>query len=230
MSFESEWEGSGVVTASEVDVVEARTGRQIRIIVNSKITAPVISFTDPATPTEANIYGFRDPTTGAMTMVVTVWDPANQAPAGGALTLTRNAATLAYYNNLGFPANRVIVTPTAVQTDQPVILSGEAWGHPSLFGGWSNRDGWDAIGFQKFADGRVCFRGSCEGGNVADGTKVFSLPEGYRPAGHDAVMPISAEGIGSGPPRLQVQSGGDAYIYGIGRGPIFLDSASFSTI
>lgn len=117
-----------------------------------------------------------------------------------------------------------------------IRYSGEDWTDIGLLNGWVNRAGWDHAAFKLFPDGTVHLRGSISGGTSASGTQIGSIPAGYRPATHDAVEDIASDNIpaayaaANGSPRMQVQLGGNMFIYGTGAGPLFLDGFNYSTI
>jgi len=112
----------------------------------------------------------------------------------------------------------------------------ETWHDVALLNGWVNRAGWDHMSYRLMPDGTVRLRGSISGGTSASGTQIGSLPAGYRPPTHDAVGGIASDNLpaayaaANGSPRMQVQTGGNIFIYGTGAGPLFFESYSFSTL
>jgi hypothetical protein len=77
---------------------------------------------------------------------------------------------------------------------------------PTLLSGWVNYgDGFATAGFSKGPDNRVHLTGLIKGGTVADGTVIFTLPDGFRPAQKETfIVFISGGGFG----RVDVNDNG----------------------
>lgn len=83
---------------------------------------------------------------------------------------------------------------------KPVIFA------PTMLNGWVNYgDGFATAGFSKGPDNRVHLTGLIKGGTVADGTVIFTLPDGFRPAQKEIfIVFISGGGFG----RIDVNDNG----------------------
>lgn len=77
---------------------------------------------------------------------------------------------------------------------------------PTLLSGWVNYgDGFAAAGYHKGPDNRVHLQGLIKSGTVADGTVIFTLPEGFRPLQKEIfIVFISGGGFG----RVDVNDNG----------------------
>ena len=77
---------------------------------------------------------------------------------------------------------------------------------PTLLSGWVNYgDGFAAAGYCKGPDNRVNLQGLIKSGTVADGTVIFTLPEGFRPLQKEIfIVFISGGGFG----RVDVNDNG----------------------
>lgn len=77
---------------------------------------------------------------------------------------------------------------------------------PTLLSGWVNHgDGFAAAGYHKGPDNRVHLQGLIKSGTVADGTVIFTLPEGFRPLQKEIfIVFISGGGFG----RVDVNDNG----------------------
>ena len=62
--------------------------------------------------------------------------------------------------------------------------SGVAWQTPTLLNVWGNYSGYSPASYAKASDKLVTIRGLISGGTVSQGTNIFVLPSGYRPASH----------------------------------------------
>lgn len=84
---------------------------------------------------------------------------------------------------------------------KPVIFA------PTLLNGWVNYgDGFATAGYIKGPDNRVHLSGLIKGGTVADGTVIFTLPEGFRPLQKEIfIVFISGGGFG----RVDVNDNGN---------------------
>lgn len=78
---------------------------------------------------------------------------------------------------------------------------------PTLLSGWVNYgDGFAAAGYCKGPDNRVHLQGLIKSGTVADGTVIFTLPEGFRPLQKEIfIIFISGGGYG----RVDVHDNGN---------------------
>lgn len=83
---------------------------------------------------------------------------------------------------------------------KPVIFA------PTMLNGWVNYgDGFATAGFSKGPDNRVHLTGLIKGGTVADGTVIFTLPDGFRPAQKEIfIVFISGGGFG----RIDINDNG----------------------
>jgi hypothetical protein len=111
----------------------------------------------------------------------------------------------------------------------------ETWHDVALLNGWANRAApWAHLSYKKMPDNTVRLQGSISGGTSASGTKIGTIPAGYRPTQEDAVHPIASDNLpaayasANGVPRLQVTNGGDMFIYGTGTGPLYFTGFSWS--
>ena len=77
---------------------------------------------------------------------------------------------------------------------------------PTLLSGWVNYgDGFASAGYYKGPDNRVHLQGLIKSGAVADGTVIFTLPEGFRPLQKEIfIVFISGGGFG----RVDVNDNG----------------------
>lgn len=113
--------------------------------------------------------------------------------------------------------------------------SASGWTALGLQNGWNNRVGWNDLEYTRRPDGWVSLRGSISGGTSVNGTRITNVPAGFRPYGGiegDAVCPIASDTnspAASGSARLQIQAGGDCFIYGTGAGPLYFDGISFKS-
>ena len=78
---------------------------------------------------------------------------------------------------------------------------------PTLLSGWVNYgDGFAAAGYHKGPDNRVHLQGLIKSGTVADGTVIFTLPQGFRPKQKEIfIIFISGGGYG----RVDVHDNGN---------------------
>lgn len=98
-----------------------------------------------------------------------------------------------------------------------------AGGEPAFQNGWSNRGG-PAHPAAFYKDrGRVYLEGQIGGGTATNGTIIFTLPAGYRPA---AVVDIHMAG-GQTTTQLDINSSGECRIYDALSSGIYLDGISF---
>lgn len=68
------------------------------------------------------------------------------------------------------------------------------------------------VGFRKTSTGEVELRGVLSGGVTADGTVIFTLPPGYRPASVQAFPALQGDGTTA---QIRVLPNGDVTIYGV---------------
>ena len=77
---------------------------------------------------------------------------------------------------------------------------------PTLLSGWVNYgEGFAAAGYYKGPDNRVHLQGLIKSGTVADGTVIFTLPEGFRPLQKEILI-VFVSGGGFG--RVDVNDNG----------------------
>lgn len=62
------------------------------------------------------------------------------------------------------------------------------WVNLTLTGGWTQQGGFATVGCKLYPDGTVGLRGSMVPGTLTDGTIVFTLPAGYRPADQQVIL------------------------------------------
>ena len=71
---------------------------------------------------------------------------------------------------------------TSVEQQLTLISGAPFTFAPTLLSGWVNYgDHWAAAGYYKGSDNRVHLQGLIKSGTVADGTVIFTLPQGFRP-------------------------------------------------
>lgn len=94
---------------------------------------------------------------------------------------TKSADTIRRYVGWALTdASAAIVQVGNVAHDDPVM---PPWIALTLLYGWTNvGSGVELVGYRKLVSGEVQIRGSIAGGTMANGTALFSLPAGYRPA------------------------------------------------
>jgi hypothetical protein len=104
------------------------------------------------------------------------------------------------------------------------------WTTPTVTNGSTNYgSGFTTLQYGKTSDGVVMVKGLIQGGTVANGTKIFNLPSGYRPASR---MLLPAVTYSVTPPgahaRIDVDPNGDVFIMDGGNATwISLDAVSF---
>jgi hypothetical protein len=99
---------------------------------------------------------------------------------------------------------------------QPWIEVG-ATGAPSFQNSWANVGGTndETLAFKKELDRFLFIKGEIDSGTIADGTVVFTLPEGYRPKKTIKVAGMFVQGSTENSYQLEIQVGGDVAIYGV---------------
>lgn len=92
----------------------------------------------------------------------------------------------------------------------------EAWQSVIFENGWSDLGaGWSAVSYRKHPKtGLVELRGACSGGTKTNGTTIYTLPTGYRPAAHEAHA-IANLTSGSADPLIRILSTGEVQIHGM---------------
>lgn len=104
----------------------------------------------------------------------------------------------------------------------------ETWHNATKQNGWVNRTGataYDIVGYRKLPIGNVQLRGSCQSGTGTNGTIVFNLPAGYRPANHKTIV-MQSDAVAGGA-HIDVSPNGDVTIFGTGAGPLYFDGVQF---
>lgn len=160
------------------------------------------------------------------------------AGGSGHLQLDPHHSTLDFQDvsGAGSGFSRLDLQAGVIDVTGTLEVAGEVWHDVVLQNGWANRAGWNNLGYLIDPTGRVFLRGSIAGGVFASGTRIGSIPAGWRPATHDAVNGIVSDNLpaayaaANGSCRLQVQLGGDMYIYGTGAGPLYFDGFNYSTV
>ncbi len=145
---------------------------------------------------------------------------------------TRNYFRMTGYDtDFATPVNGWMYDPTPPGAIVPIVSGAkETWHNVALLNGWANRAGLDPLQYRFLPDGTVHLRGTIAGGAAANGTQIGSVPAPYRPPTHDTVVPISSDNLpaayaaANGSPRLQIQLGGNMFIYGTGAGPLWIDT------
>lgn len=95
----------------------------------------------------------------------------------------------------------------------------ETWHTITLQNGWVARGvSWSTPSYRLMPDGTVALKGQMSGGTTADGTKIGTLPVGYRPP-EDDNYPITSF-TGSNDAILEVQPNGDMFIFNAGAAPL----------
>ena len=105
------------------------------------------------------------------------------------------------------------------------LVAEEAWrdlgaaGQPTFQNGWSNFGPfiYPNVAFRIDRDGVVHLRGGAGKGANTPGTKMFSLPPGYRPAMIEVFAVASTDGNGPLAPSggiIEIQPNGDVGVYG----------------
>lgn len=99
----------------------------------------------------------------------------------------------------------------------------EAWrevgaaGQPAFQNSWGNNGGGtdETAAFRKDGNTNVYLKGYISGGTTADGTVVFTLPEGYRPNNDIRIAGMFVQGSTENAYQLEIQPDGDVAIYGV---------------
>jgi hypothetical protein len=87
----------------------------------------------------------------------------------------------------------------------------------------------DDPAFKRDVTGRLWMRGAASGGTKVDGTLLFTLPVGHRPASLKQIN-VSGDVAGTSP-KIQVETDGEVRIYHMGASNAFvLDEVSFSLV
>lgn len=95
----------------------------------------------------------------------------------------------------------------------------ETWHPIALQNGWVARGAsWATPSYRLMPDGTVLLKGQMKSGTTADGTKIGTLPVGYRPIDDDN-YPITSY-VGSNDAILEVNPDGSMYIFNVGAGPL----------
>jgi hypothetical protein len=88
----------------------------------------------------------------------------------------------------------VAETPVAGAVGIPIVRNDLGWTAPTLANGWSDfGGGWQTSRFTKLVTGQVVVEGLITGGTTTVGTRLFTLPVGYRPAS-DRIFGVIAGG------------------------------------
>lgn len=249
MPWNQAWSGAGVLVASSVQVVGTTT--EIDINAGSGLPGEAfIIFSDVSgnNAPPATIGGPRDVLNNSMGVGITSGEGSTGLSSsiqvndqevnllsqlvgsGNRSQITTRSSNVTIEADTTTNIGQLIVNPTLITVNIPIVVASETWHDVSLLNGWTERAGLDHFMYRMDPDGYVTFRGTVAGGTSTNGTQIgAALPIAYRPA-KDAVMAISSDNLPStyssanGSPRLQLQaSTGDLYIYGTGPGPLYFD-------
>jgi hypothetical protein len=109
-------------------------------------------------------------------------------------------------------AGNLVATAARLKAELDRRINPEAWIAPSLVNGWSNFGGvTQAAGYRKTPTGEVQLRGLIKDGTITEGTTLFTLPSGYRPAAQRSFPAIHG---GNNVCRITVESTGEVVIRG----------------
>lgn len=239
MSFDSEWEGIGPVTATSVSVV----GPTTEIDIANPSGVATITFTDPRIG-DPNWNGrgtisSQPGALGGMGIDIRGGSDVNTpSDQHSRILLADTDLMLQHSDASGTFTNSSIIDlfPDRIDVQKFLVVASETWHDVALLNGWVNRVGWDHFSYRLLPDGMVKLRGSVSGGTAVNGTQIGSVPAGYRPPTHDAVGPIASDVLpaayaaANGNPRLQIQTGGNMFIYGTGPGPLFFENFLYASI
>jgi hypothetical protein len=113
----------------------------------------------------------------------------------------------------------VLVTPATPKIEAVLTGTVETW-HAVVFqNGWSNVGGVNVTAqYRQVACPPQCVQlvGTIAPGTKTDGTILFNLPAGYRPA-HDQFFPLATNGAAGGgtTPQVSVAQNGDVKVFGV---------------
>lgn len=114
-------------------------------------------------------------------------------------------------------------------TFEPFTIS--QWNNVTLQNGWVTTGvaAFDDPSFKREVTGRLWLRGAANGGTKTDGTLLFTLPTGHRPASLKQLK-VSGDVAGT-TPVIQVETDGEVRIYQMGASNAWvLDEVSFSLL
>jgi len=159
------------ITGGSLEVNGSDPDAEVRIATISG--TPMILITD----TNGNVFEIVAPVAGVIRMGWQLSSPQLFFNRGGTLELEQGSG------DTGF-----------------MVIDGESWSVASLQNSW-NVTGvgvFDPPGYRKMPDGTVMLRGVTVAGTKTDGTTIFTLPSGYRPARRKHIA-VSGDVIGQTP-------------------------------
>lgn len=123
---------------------------------------------------------------------------------GGFVEIKPALASLGYEDDTQIPniVNQLNISATQLDTNLPLLVTGETWHAVALSNGWLSGSGSGSanagLRAQLVASPPSAFwlQGRCHGGTTASGTIVGNLPDGYRPA-LNLQIPVCSDGNGS---------------------------------
>ena len=139
---------------------------------------------------------------------------------------TNSQSNLVYGGNTvtdtGTDNARININTGAVQLNS---LYTESYAAPTLLNGWSNAVNRETAGYLKDARGFVQLKGTVTGGSygTSSGTRIFTLPVGYRPFAAVVFSAAAGNAFGS----IIIDGNGDVFP-AVGSGAISLDGINFS--
>jgi hypothetical protein len=109
-------------------------------------------------------------------------------------------------------ANAQIEAKAGILVTGAITRVGQAWVAPTFQGGWSNygTGGYENVGYMLMPDGSVKLRGLAKGGGSGFANPVFTLPVGFRPAGHQLMLGSASGGVAD----IRVFASGEVCVYG----------------
>jgi hypothetical protein len=161
---------------------------------------------------------------------------------GGSLMLDKTAVELALFNTSNAVTGRMSITTSDISFSSAtnlwaVIKYSTGFLHHGGYQDWvllgTPINGWVNTGgayatpaFKMFADGMVRFRGAVQNGT--QGAAIWNIAAAFRPI-FECVEPLASATPTTGT-RVQVQTGGNLYIYSSGAGPVYLENLTYSII
>jgi hypothetical protein len=109
-------------------------------------------------------------------------------------------------------ANAQVEAKAGILVTGAITRVGQAWVSPTFQGGWSNygTGGYENVGYMLMPDGSVKLRGLAKGGGSGFANPVFTLPVGFRPAGHQLMLGSASGGVAD----IRVFASGEVCVYG----------------
>ena len=120
------------------------------------------------------------------------------------IALRADSNTNAPANDRMWASVTVVPDTTVVQT---VDLGDTSWITPTFQNGWAQYAGWDAAGYRRFK-GVVYLKGLIASGTTTNGTVIFNLPAGFRPAGNKHI-PVASNALFG---LINIMSNGDVKV------------------